>query len=133
MTTPIMMNLKNLSESSYYSDLIDPIIYQQLIGSLMYLFNTKQDICCAVSALIQFMSQSRQIHRLVVKKVLRYLQGTVGYGLRNASIVDMRLQGYVDSYWEGRTVDKKITTMCCFNFLDLSWFHVVAGNKILWL
>jgi hypothetical protein len=29
-----------------------------------------------------------------VKHVLRYLRGTVGYGLRYASSIDMRLQGY---------------------------------------
>jgi hypothetical protein len=91
MTTPMVMNLKKLSESSSDSDLIDLTIYRQLIGSLMYLVNTRQDIFYAVSALCQFMSQPRKIHWVVVKHVLRYLQDTVGYGLRHASNVDMRL------------------------------------------
>jgi hypothetical protein len=33
-----------------------------LIGSLMYLVNTRPDICYAVNVLSQFMSQSRQTH-----------------------------------------------------------------------
>jgi hypothetical protein len=65
----------------------------------MYMVNTKIEICYAVSALIQFMSQSRQIHWVATNHVLRYLRGTVGYGLRYASSIDMRLQGYVDYDW----------------------------------
>jgi hypothetical protein len=91
MTTPMVSNLKKLSESSSDSDLIDPTMYRQLIGSLMYLVNTRPNIFYAVSALSQFMSQSRQIHWVAAKHVLRYLRGTVGYGLRYASSVDMRL------------------------------------------
>jgi hypothetical protein len=85
------MNLKKLSE--FYSDsyLIDPTIYWQLIGSLMYLVNTRHYIFYVVSALSQFMSQLRQINWVVAKHVLRYFQGTVGYILIHASSVDMRL------------------------------------------
>jgi hypothetical protein len=49
-----------------------------------------------------------------VKHVLRYLRGTVGHGLRYTSSVDMRLQGYTDSDWEGSRVNRKSTSGCCF-------------------
>jgi hypothetical protein len=42
MTTPMTINMKLLSEK--YSDLVDPMMYRQLIGSLMYLVNTKTNI-----------------------------------------------------------------------------------------
>ena len=60
--TSMMMNLKKMNEASSESGEIDPHLYRQLIGSLMYLVNTRPDICYAVNVLIQFMSQSRQIH-----------------------------------------------------------------------
>jgi hypothetical protein len=41
MATPMVLNLKKLSEPSSYSVLIDPTMYIQLIGSLMYLVNTR--------------------------------------------------------------------------------------------
>ena len=82
----------------------------------MYLVNTRPDICYAVNVLSQFMSQSRQTHLIAAKPVLRYLQGIVGYGLRYASSVDMRLQGYADADWAGITVDRKSTSGCCFTF-----------------
>jgi hypothetical protein len=57
----------------------------------MYLVNTIPDIRYAVNVLSQFMSQPRQAHWIAAKHVLRYLRGIVGYGLRYASGVDMRL------------------------------------------
>ena len=62
MPTPIMMNLKKMNEASSDSDDIDPYVYRQLTRSLMYLVNTRPDICYAVNVLSQFMIQSRQTH-----------------------------------------------------------------------
>jgi hypothetical protein len=115
MATLMVSNLKKLSESSFDSNLIDPAMYRQLIGSLMYLVNTRPDIFYAASALSQFMSQLKQMHWVVVKHVLRYLRGIVGYGLRYASSVDMRLEGFADSNWVGSAVDRKSTSGCCFS------------------
>jgi hypothetical protein len=56
MSTPMVSNLKKLNESDSGLDLVDPTMYRQLIGSLMYLIHTRQDICFAVNALSQFMS-----------------------------------------------------------------------------
>jgi hypothetical protein len=91
MTTLMVANFNKLSESSSDSELIDLTMYQQLIRSLMYLVNTRPNIFYVVNALIKFMSHPRQIHWVTVKHVLRYLQGTVGYGLRYASSIDMIL------------------------------------------
>jgi hypothetical protein len=114
MPTPMVMDLKKMNEASTDSGEIDPHLYRQLIGSLMYLVNTRPDICYAVNVLSQFMSQPRQTHWIAAKHVLRYLRGTVGYGLRYASSVDMRLQGYADADWAGSAVDRKSTSGCCF-------------------
>jgi hypothetical protein len=73
MPTPMVMNLKKLSKTSSDSDEIDPHLYKQLIGSLMYLVNIRLDICYAVSVLSQFMSQPRQTHQIAAKHALRYL------------------------------------------------------------
>ena len=89
MTTPMTINLKLLSEKS--SDLVDPTMYRQLIGSLMYLINTRPDICFAVNTLSQHMVEPRYVHWMAAKHMLRYLCGTVGYGLRYVSSGDMKL------------------------------------------
>jgi hypothetical protein len=112
MPTPMVMDLKKMSDTD--SGDVDPHLYRQLIGSLMYLVNTRPDICYAVNVLSQFMSQPRQTHWIAAKHVLRYLRGTIGYGLRYASSVDLSLQGYADADWAGSTVDRKSTSGCCF-------------------
>jgi hypothetical protein len=73
MPTLMVMNLKKMNEDSSDLGEIDPHLYRQLIGSLMYLVNTRLDICYVVSVLSQFMSQSRQTHWIATKHVLRYL------------------------------------------------------------
>ena len=77
MATLMDANFKKMKESNSNYDMIDPTMYHQLIGSMMYLTNTRPDICFAVKTLIQFMSDPRQIHWVSAKHVLRYLRGTV--------------------------------------------------------
>jgi hypothetical protein len=49
MATPMITNWKKLH--AYESQLVDPILYRQLIGSLMYLVNTRPDICFSINTL----------------------------------------------------------------------------------
>jgi hypothetical protein len=70
----------------------------------MYLVNSRLDICYAVNVLSQFMSQPKQTHWIATKHVLRYLQGTIGYGLRYATNVDLSLEGYANADWAGCAV-----------------------------
>ena len=104
MTTPMTANLKKLHETASSSDSVDSTMYRQLIGSLLYPVHTRLDICFAVSALSQFMTDSRHVHWIAAKHVLRYLHGTIGYGLRYTSAGDVTLSGYTDSDWAGRVL-----------------------------
>ena len=73
MSTPMVSNLKKLHESDFALDLVDPTMYRQLIGSLMYLMHSRLDICYALSILTQFMFEPRHRHWVATKHVLRYL------------------------------------------------------------
>jgi hypothetical protein len=108
----MVMDLKKMSDTN--SRDVDPHLYRQLIGSLMYMVNTIPDIFYAINVLSQFMSQPKQTHWIIAKPVLRYLRGTIGYGMRYASSVDLSLQGYADAYWARSTIDIKNTFDCCF-------------------
>jgi hypothetical protein len=79
MFTPMITNWKKLSASD--SQLVDATIYRQLIGSLMYLVNIRPDICFVVNTLNQHMVESRSVHMIGAKHVLRYIVGTVDFGL----------------------------------------------------
>ena len=100
-------NLKKLCDSATFSQAMNPTQYRQLIGSLMYLVHTRPDICYTVNALSQFMSEPKHIHWVAAKHVLRYLRGTITYGLKYTSSSGVMLVGYADSDWAGSVVDRK--------------------------
>jgi hypothetical protein len=122
MTTPMITNWKKLHASE--SQLVDSTLYRQLIGSLMYLVNTRPDICFAVNTLSQFMVEPRRVHSVAVKHVLRYLFGMVYYGLDYHRGDGVCLVGYTDSDWAGCFSDRKSTSGCCFGLGSavVSWF-----------
>jgi hypothetical protein len=86
-----------------------------MIGSLMYLMNTRPDICFVVNTLSQYMVEPRHVHLIATKHVMRYLKGTIDYGLRYILDREIRLQGYTDSDWAGSVTDRKSTSRCCFS------------------
>ena len=97
ITTPMASNLKLLSDAS--SEAVDAMMYHQMIGSLMYLTNTRPDICFVVNTLSQFLIEPRHVHLFVAKHILRYLKGIVDYGLKYKDDQKINLEVYVDSYW----------------------------------
>ena len=96
MTTSMSSNLKLLSDASL--EAVYALIYHQMIGSLMYLMNTRLDNCFAVNTLNQFLTNPRHVHLVAAKHILRYLRGTVDYGIKYDVNQNINLEGYVDSY-----------------------------------
>jgi hypothetical protein len=90
----------------------------------MYLVNTKSNICFAVNTLSQYMVEPRHVHLVATKHLLRYMHGTVRYGLRFFLDSEVKLQCYTDSDWVMSVVDRKITSGCCF---------ILGSSMISWL
>jgi hypothetical protein len=97
MNTPMEMKLKLLVDTS--SKLIDATLYRQIIGSLMYLKNTKLDICFFMNTLSQFLVEPRHVHLVDAKHVMRYLKGTLDCGLIYDGDNDFTLSGYTYLDW----------------------------------
>jgi hypothetical protein len=112
MTTPMITNLKKLNFSE--SSKVNPTIYRQLIGCLMYLTNTRHDICFVVNSFNQHMVDPREVHWIATKHILRYLKGTIEFGLQYLQGDQINLVGYSDSDWVGSTTNRKSTSSCCF-------------------
>jgi hypothetical protein len=109
----MVANLKLLCDTT--SKTMYATIYRQMIGSLMYLTNTRPDICFAMNTLSQYMVEPRHVPLIEAKHVMRYLKGTIDYGLRYISNREIRLQDYTDSEWVGSVRDQKRTSGCCFS------------------
>ena len=84
IATPMASNLKLLCDAS--SESVDATMYRQMIGSLMYL-----------NTLSQFLKDPRHVHLIPAKHVVRYLKGTVDYGLKYDVNHKINVHGYVDS------------------------------------
>jgi hypothetical protein len=61
------------------------------------------------------MVEPRSVHMVGEKHVLRYIVGTMDYGLDYVIGYGVSLVGYIDSYWAGCVADRKSTSGCCFN------------------
>ena len=77
--TPIELNARLTSSSREL--LPDPTLYQQLVGSLVYLTVTRPNILYAVQQVSQFMSVPRSTHYVAILRILQYLKGTLFHGL----------------------------------------------------
>ena len=121
-------NLKLLNDDT--SKAIDAALYRQIIGSLMYLTNTRPDICFVVNTLIQYMVNTKDIHLVGAKHMMTYLKGDLDYGLRYASSGEIRLHGFTDLDWEGSAKDRNNTLGCGFSFGSgmISWFSRKQSN-----
>ena len=131
MATPTDSNLKLLANESL--ELVDVTHYRQIIGSLMYLTNTRPDICFAVS---QYLVQPRRVHLVAAKHVMRYLKGTIDLGIYYDGSHDYRFYGYTDADWVGSISDRKITSGRCFCLGSAmsSWFSKKSPMFLLsWL
>jgi hypothetical protein len=80
MATLMESNIKLLDDAN--SEAMDATLYRKMIGSLMYLMNTRPDICFVVNTLSQYMVDPICVHMISIKHVMRYLRGTMDYGLK---------------------------------------------------
>jgi hypothetical protein len=114
---------------------VDSTMFRQMVGSLRYVCNNRPDICYSVSVISKFMHDPRKPHLIAAKRILRYLRGTLEYGLLFPNCTHgegCALVGYSDSVWCGDIADRKSTSGYVFKFNNVAilWctkkLHVTA-------
>ena len=111
------------------SDPVDITAYQCLIGKLLYIAcGTRPDIAFAVGCLSQQCSDPQVGHDKAIRRVLRYLKGTMNLGIHyNGSYDDVEhlltTLGYADSNFAGDIRERKSTMGYCFFLVRgvISW------------
>ncbi|GKE67225.1 ribonuclease H-like domain-containing protein [Tanacetum coccineum] len=99
----------------------DPTLYRSLAGSLQYLTFTRPDISYAVQQVCLHMHDPREPHLSALKRILRYVQGTLNYGLQLFSSSTTDLVAYSDADWAGCPTTRRSTSGYC----------VFLGNNLL--
>ena len=118
--TPLDSKLQLDTHSDNLQSICD---YQRLVGKLIYLTITRPDISYAVSIVSQFMHSPSVFHLNIVKRILRYLKGSVGRGILLKKNDHHEIVGYADADWAGNALDRKSTTGFC---------TFVGGNLVTW-
>ncbi|KAA3486889.1 retrovirus-related pol polyprotein from transposon tnt 1-94 [Gossypium australe] len=88
---------------------LDETSYRSLVGCLLYLTTSSLDIMFFVSLLSRYMHCNNIIHYEATKRVLRYVKGTLSYGVKFIKFEKLKLLGYSDNDWTGSTEDMKST------------------------
>ncbi|CAJ2672444.1 unnamed protein product [Trifolium pratense] len=89
---------------------VDATMYKQVVGCLMYLAATRPDLMYVLSLISRFMNCPTELHMHAVKRVLRYLNGTINLGIMYKRGGNEKLEAYTDSDYAGDLDDRKSTS-----------------------
>jgi hypothetical protein len=98
-STPIDTSAKLSSASG--EPVADASAYRSVVGGLQYLTMTRPDITYAVQQACLHMHAPMACHLALVKRILRYIRGTTGYGLHLQRSSTFDLVAYSDADWAG--------------------------------
>lgn len=109
---PIKSHLFTADQSHPFHD---PSMYRSIVGALQYLTFTRPEIAYAVNTVCQFIHHPLDVHWQWVKRILRYLKGTMSCGLRLTKSSLNILSAYSDANWAGcPDTRRSITGYCVF-------------------
>ncbi|XP_048229099.1 secreted RxLR effector protein 161-like [Ricinus communis] len=94
-----------------------------MVGSLMYLTATRPDLMFVVSLISRFMASPTQLHYVAVKRIMRYLKGTINYGIWYKQGEGSDLVAYTDSDYAGDIDDSKSTS---------GYVFLMGGGAVAW-
>ncbi|RVW62828.1 Retrovirus-related Pol polyprotein from transposon RE1 [Vitis vinifera] len=129
--------MKNPMSSSIKLDMdekgksIDSTMYRGMIGSLLYLTASRPNIMYSICLCARFQSCPKESHLSAVKRILRYLKGTMNIGLWYPKGDNFELIGFSDADFAGCRVERKSTSGTC-HFLGhslVSW-HSKKQNSV---
>ncbi|KAG6523782.1 hypothetical protein ZIOFF_013669 [Zingiber officinale] len=112
---------------------VDPTFFKSLVGSLRYLMCTRPDILYAVGLVSRYMEDPTTTHLKIAKRILRYIKGTIDFGLFYSTSNHFKLEGYSDSDWGGDIDDRKSTTGFVFFMGDTAFTWMSKKQPIVTL
>lgn len=114
-SSKLVTTLADLSSKLDGSDrkVHDLITYRSLFGTLQYAIFTHSDLTYPVQQLCLYMHDQRESHIVALKRVLRYVLGTIEYGLQLYSQSESDLIAYFDADWAGCPTTRRSTSCYC--------------------
>lgn len=102
---------------------VDQKQYRSMIGGLLYLTDSRLHIMQVVYLVARYQANPKKSHYQVVKRIFRYLKGTLNYGLWYKNDDDFTLKSYTDFDWVRCAYDRRRTSGGTFFLGDrlVSW------------
>ena len=104
---------------------MESVPYSEAIDCLMYsMVSTRPDLAYPISVLSRYMANPSEPHWEGLKWLLRYIKGTLNYGLHfKKAKGHIQLEGFVDSDYAANRDNRKSVT---------SFIFLLNGNCICW-
>ncbi|XP_019194748.1 PREDICTED: uncharacterized protein LOC109188558 [Ipomoea nil] len=93
--TPISTSTKVSKDDTGPS--VDNTVYQSLIGSLLYLIASRPDIMFSVGMCARYQSDPKESHLIAAKRILKYIKGTIQYGIWYSKDSELNMIAYCDA------------------------------------
>ncbi|GJW56311.1 uncharacterized mitochondrial protein-like protein [Tanacetum coccineum] len=88
---------KNKLDEDLQGTPVDATLYRGMIGYLMYLTSSRPDLIYAVCLCARYQAKPTKKHLNAVKRIFRYLKGTINMGLWYSKDTSMSLTTYADA------------------------------------
>jgi hypothetical protein len=91
MSTSVMIS------SDFVGKPVDPSLYRSMIGSLLYLTASRLDIAFSVGVCARFQANPKESHLTLVKRIIKYVNDTLPYGIWYSRRTNLVVPGYSDA------------------------------------
>ncbi|CAH9119565.1 unnamed protein product [Cuscuta europaea] len=109
------MNTNEKLQKSDGTEKADATLYRSMVGGLNYLTHSRPDITLSVRIVSRYMHNPTKQHLGAVKRIMKYISGTLEYGIQYTRVKEFNLRGYTDSDWAGCVDDRKSTSGSVFD------------------
>lgn len=117
------LNVLDKLSRSVSGKAVDSTHFKKIVGSLMYLTVTRLDLMFALSLLSRFMERPVEAHLMTAKRVHRYVEGTLDFGIRYRKGKGTEITAFTDSDYGGDADDRKRTP---------SYVFMLGGGAVSW-
>jgi histone deacetylase 1/2 len=88
---------------------VDATRYRSIVGALQYLTLTRPDISFSVNKVCQFLHAPTTSHWSAVKRIMRYIQGTINLGLKLVKSNSLMVSAFSGADWAWCIDDRRST------------------------
>lgn len=111
VATPLPLQLSRVPHQDKKFE--NPTYFKSLAGKLQYLTLTRPDLQLSVNYVCQKMHEPTVSDFVLSKRIIRYVQGTLAYGVNIIKDTDFTLRAYSDSDWAGCHTTRRSTGGFC--------------------